>query len=146
MPRLSWLEAKGLTSTVRVRSGSSFRLEERPALAKCSCQTIRKNPKQPSFSWEPSLLTHDSHFVTKRNPMASPEEIKTVWLNAHNAALTGLLTKAVPLNVKIDSPDAIRAISSQCVNYANQAVADLEEYENPKPRSKVTSKTAKKNV
>jgi len=78
--------------------------------------------------------------------MASPEETKIVWLNAYNAALTGLLTKAVPLNVKIDSPDAIHAISNQCVKYANQAVADLEEYENPKPRSKVTIKTPKKIV
>jgi hypothetical protein len=52
--------------------------------------------------------------------MPSREEIKTVWLNAYNAALTGLLASRQTSHEPL-KPDA-STISDYCVTCADKAV------------------------
>ena len=72
--------------------------------------------------------------------MSRREELKTVWLKAYNAALTGLLANNAHINFGLATDNATKAVAEICTRYANQAVKDFAEYENLKSKSEGVEK------
>jgi hypothetical protein len=64
--------------------------------------------------------------------MTNREEIKSVWLNAYNAALTGLLASNTHIGIAKNAPTPSvgvveKTIGEMCKAFAVQAVKDFEE-------------------
>jgi hypothetical protein len=58
--------------------------------------------------------------------MLSQEEQQTVWIDAYNAALTGLLSSRT--SQARPSEGDIQVIAGQCRAFADQAVKDADAY------------------
>jgi hypothetical protein len=56
--------------------------------------------------------------------MISREEQRTVWINAYNAAMTGLLS-AKSAHMERYTENNVNVITEQCKAFADQALKDL---------------------
>lgn len=77
-----------------------------------------------------SAFSLDAH---KSSLVASPaimdldrEHERAIWLNAYNAALTGLLARGISQAIATQLPNIVQIIGEECVFYATQAVKDAK--------------------